>query len=67
MVDHIRRTERMAELRLRPVGEPLRFWPGQYVMLGDEAAGVPCRCYSIANTPRADGELTLLVTLVADV
>ncbi len=50
------------ELRLRPLGRPLRFWPGQYVMLGDAAGEVPARAYSIANAPQQDGELTLQVS-----
>lgn len=66
VVDRIERTPRMIELRLRPVGDPLRFWPGQYVLVGDETAGAPPRCYSLANAPRPDGELTLLVTLVEE-
>lgn len=64
VVDRIERTIRIAELRLRPIGHLLRYWPGQYVMVGAAAAGVPDRPYSIANAPRPDGELTLLVTRV---
>lgn len=52
---------RVVELRLRPVGQALRYWPGQYVTLGDPCAGIPARAYSIANAPRPDGELTLYV------
>lgn len=66
VVDRIERTPRLIELRLRPVGDPLRFWPGQYVLVGDASAGAPPRCYSLANAPRPDGELTLLVTLVEE-
>jgi CDP-4-dehydro-6-deoxyglucose reductase len=40
----------------------MRYWPGQYVMLGDAAAGAPQRSYSIANAPRPDGEIVLQVT-----
>lgn len=64
VVDRIVRTPRVVELRLRPLGDPIRYWPGQYVMLGDEAHGVHQRCYSLASAPRPDGELTLLVTRV---
>ena len=60
--DLIMRTPRIVEVRLRPLGEPLRYWPGQYVLLGDAAAGASPRCYSIANAPRPDGELTFLVS-----
>lgn len=64
VTDRIPRTPRIVELRLRPLGQPLRYWPGQYVMLGDAAAGAPPRCYSIANAPRPDGEIVLQVTRV---
>ncbi len=52
---------RIAELRLGPVGPGLRYWPGQYVTLGDERQNIPYRAYSIANAPRPDGEITLQV------
>jgi CDP-4-dehydro-6-deoxyglucose reductase len=66
VTDRIVRTPRIVELRLRPLGEPMRYWPGQYLMLGDAAAGAPLRSYSIANAPRPDGEITLQVTRQAD-
>ena len=66
IVDRVQRTPRMIELRLRPLGEPLRYWPGQYVLLGDQGAGIPPRSYSLASAPRPDGELVLLVTRVPD-
>ena len=43
---------RAIELHLRPVGQPIRYWPGQYVTVGDPRAGVPARAYSISNAPR---------------
>jgi CDP-4-dehydro-6-deoxyglucose reductase, E3 len=52
---------RVVELRLRPVGQPIRFWPGQYVTLGNPGAGISPRAYSIANAPRPDGELVLQI------
>ncbi|NML18569.1 2Fe-2S iron-sulfur cluster-binding protein [Azohydromonas caseinilytica] len=64
VADRLQRTPRIVELRLRPVGQPMRYWPGQYVMLGDARAGAPPRPYSIANAPRPDGEITLQVTRV---
>ena len=47
---------------MRPLGAPVRYWPGQNMMIGDAFAGVPARCYSIANAPRGDGELTFHIT-----
>jgi CDP-4-dehydro-6-deoxyglucose reductase, E3 len=66
VVDKTMRTPKIVELRLRPVGDLVRYWPGQYLMVGNDRAGAPPRPYSIANAPRSDGELTLLVAKVAD-
>lgn len=52
------------ELRLAPDGEPLRFRAGQYVLLTDHDWGVPQRSYSLADAPREDGRVSLLVTRV---
>lgn len=62
VTEKIVRTPRIVEFRLRPLGNPMRFWPGQYVMLGDPQQGAPLRSYSLANAPRPDGELTLHIT-----
>lgn len=53
--------DRVVELRLRPVGQPIRYWPGQYVTIGNPRGNVPVRAYSISNAPRPDGELVLQV------
>ncbi len=66
VVDRFMRTTRIMELRLRPLGTPMRYWPGQYLMLGNPQSGIPPRCYSIANAPRPDGEITLQITRVDD-
>ncbi|MDZ7811496.1 MAG: 2Fe-2S iron-sulfur cluster-binding protein [Arhodomonas sp.] len=66
VVDRIPRTPRIVEIRLRPVREPLRYWPGQYVILGNEREGAPPRSYSIANAPRPDGEIVLQVARIDD-
>ena len=66
LVDRLVRTQKIVELRLRPVGQVMRYWPGQYVTLGDERAGAPARCYSIANAPRQDGEVVLQITRAED-
>lgn len=57
---------RVVELRLRPVGQPLRYWPGQYVTVGNPRGGIPNRAYSISNAPRPDGELVLQVARAED-
>ena len=55
-------TPRVAELRVRPVGKPIRYWPGQYITIGDEDAGVAPKAYSISNASHPDGELVLHIT-----
>lgn len=59
------RTATITELWLAPLAEPLAFAPGQYVLLEDGSGVVPPRSYSIANAPRDDGAISLLVTRVA--
>jgi len=66
VVDLLKRTSRILELRLRPLGNPLRYWPGQYVILGDSENEIPPRAYSIANAPGMDGEIMLQVSRVDD-
>ncbi|RMF09751.1 MAG: ferredoxin [Alphaproteobacteria bacterium] len=64
VVDKIHRTPDIVEVHLRPLGKPLRFWPGQFVTIGAPQDGAPWRSYSIANAPRRDGEIVLQVTRV---
>ena len=52
------------ELLLAPEAAALPYRPGQYVLLNDRDYQVPPRSYSIANAPRADGSISLLVTRV---
>lgn len=66
VVDRLMRTPRILELRLRPLASPMRYWPGQYIMLGSPQSGIPPRSYSIANAPRPDGEISLQITRVDD-
>lgn len=58
-------TPTIVELWLRPVGGPLEYLPGEYVLLEDREHRVPPRSYSIANAPRRDGVISLLVTGVS--
>lgn len=52
----------VVELGLAPVGTPMHHRPGQYALVGSLGANVPERAYSIANAPRPDGRVRLLVT-----
>jgi CDP-4-dehydro-6-deoxyglucose reductase len=60
-----RRTPAIVELRLRPLDRILRYLPGEYVLLEDDRHELPPRSYSVANAPRPDGTISLLVTRVA--
>lgn len=53
------------EIALVPVAAAVPYLPGQYVMLGVQE-GIPERAYSIANAPRPDGHIRLLVTRYED-
>lgn len=66
VTDKIQRTPRIVEINIRPIGENMRFWPGQYVSLCDVDRKVKAKHYSIANAPRVNGEITLQVTRVPD-
>lgn len=55
-------TPAIRELWLAPLDARLPYVPGQYVLLSDTAHRLPQRSYSIANAPRADGRVSLLVT-----
>lgn len=66
VVGRRRCTPSIIELWLRPPDGPARFVPGQYVLVQDEGQRLPQRSYSIANAPRHDGLVSLLVTRVKD-
>jgi CDP-4-dehydro-6-deoxyglucose reductase len=55
-------TKSIAKLRLKALSTPIRFWPGQYVQLGNLEKCIAYKSYSIANIPNNDGELLLYVT-----
>lgn len=55
-------TSNIIKLRLRSLGSPMKFWPGQYLTLGNDDQNAPYRSYSIANCPNLDGELVLFIT-----
>jgi CDP-4-dehydro-6-deoxyglucose reductase, E3 len=59
-----RRTPAIVELWLRPLVKPLEYLPGEYVLLEDRDREVPPRSYSIANAPRPDRLISLLITQV---
>lgn len=52
------------ELWLTPAEGQLAFRAGQYVLLSDVDWRVPQRSYSVANAPRVDGAISILITLV---
>lgn len=58
------RTATIVELWLEPLVVPLEYLSGQYVLLEDRDGDVPPRSYSIANAPRPDGLISLLITRV---
>lgn len=59
-----RRTPTILEVSLRPLTAPLHYLPGQYALLEDRERRIEQRSYSIANAPRADGTISLLITRV---
>lgn len=60
-----RRTPAIVEVLLDPLAPALAYLPGQYVLLEDREHTVQQRSYSIANAPRNDRSISLLVTRVA--
>lgn len=61
-----RRTQTIIEVWLRPLAGALEYVPGQYLLLADRDYAVAPHSYSIANAPRTDRLLSLLVTRVPD-
>lgn len=59
-------TPAIVALELVPLARRVTFVAGQYVQLCDPDYSLPQRSYSVANAPRADGHLQLLVTAVPD-
>ncbi|MDQ2894108.1 MAG: FAD-binding oxidoreductase [Actinomycetota bacterium] len=59
-----RHTPTIVELLLRPVAGTLEYLPGEYVLLEERDHNILPRSYSIANAPRTDGLISLLVTRV---
>jgi len=58
------RTATIVELWLRPRGDALEYLPGEYLLLEDLEHRIPPRSFSIANAPRPDGLISLLITRV---
>lgn len=58
-------TSKILRIRLRSLGESMRFWPGQYITLRNEKdPSKQERCYSVANIPNREGDLLLFITKV---
>jgi len=55
-------TPSIVKMRLRSLGNPMRFWPGQFVTMGSHDQNRPYRSYSIANCPNSEGELIFYIT-----
>lgn len=55
-------TEKISKLKIRALGTPLRFWPGQYIQIGSNEKNIPYKSYSIANIPNQDGEIVLYIS-----
>ncbi|MEO6881816.1 MAG: FAD-binding oxidoreductase [Mycobacteriaceae bacterium] len=51
-------------LELTPTDTVVTYAPGQYVLCNDAELRLPPRSYSVANAPRPDGSISLLVTRV---
>lgn len=64
VVSKCARTHAIDELVLQPVAGRLDYLPGQYALVSDIDKRMPERSYSIANAPRRDGLISLLVTRV---
>jgi CDP-4-dehydro-6-deoxyglucose reductase len=57
-------TSTIAELWLSPEAESIEYLPGQYVLLEDAEHRLVPRSYSLANAPRPDAALSMLITRV---
>jgi len=57
-------TSTIVELWLWPLGAPLDYLPGEYVLIEDQSGEILPRSYSIANAPRSDQLISMLVTRV---
>ena len=66
VVEVERRTSTIIEVWLSALAQPITYLPGQYVLLEDVECGLAPRSYSVANAPREDGLVSLLVTRVPD-
>ena len=64
VTEKIQATESIVKIRIRPLESPVRFWPGQYVSIGESSKQIPYRKYSIANYPNPDGELVFFISKI---
>ncbi len=62
LIEKIPLTEKMVKIRLRSLGFPMRFWPGQYIKLGSVEKKIIYKSYSIANIPNNEGDIILYVS-----
>lgn len=61
LVDRVRRSPAVTEIALRPAIAPMRYWPGQYVLIDDPTGGAQARAHFLTGAPHPDGELRVQV------
>jgi len=66
LIEKTHPTEKIVKLKFRSLDNSMRFWPGQYILLGSSDKNAPKRCYSIVNTPNSEGEIILYISKVDD-
>lgn len=62
VIEKLMVTDKILRLKIKALTNPIRFWPGQYIQIGDREKEMVYRNYSIANLPNNDGEITLYIT-----
>ncbi|MFA6237498.1 MAG: 2Fe-2S iron-sulfur cluster binding domain-containing protein [Bacteriovorax sp.] len=61
VIEKLMVTNKLLRLKIKALANPIRFWPGQYIQIGDMNKDIPYRSYSIANIPNSEGEIILYI------
>ncbi|MGZ3788280.1 MAG: 2Fe-2S iron-sulfur cluster-binding protein [Bacteriovorax sp.] len=61
VIEKLKVTDKLLRLKIKALTNPIRFWPGQYIQLGDRDKNIAYRSYSIANIPNSEGEIVLYI------